>query len=211
VLQQLTPDNAYIWRIVHKSNLPTVFQRGCVSRSLAPLGTPYVEIGNPELILKRTARHIPIAPFGTLADFVPFYFTPFSPMLYNIKTGFQGVPKKSMEDIVILASSLHDVAAAGIQFVFTDRHAYLQTARFSSDIKDLSMVDWASLQQRNFKKDDPERFEKYQAEALVYKSVPFSIFKGIACYNEEVVSQVKQIANEEGLELNVIARPSWFL
>lgn len=54
-----------------------------------------------------------MAPGGTLSDYVPFYFTPCSPMLYNIKTGYNGVPKQeAMEEIVLLVASLRKLAEA---------------------------------------------------------------------------------------------------
>ena len=61
---------------------------------------------NPELIDKRSRRVVEVGPGGTLSDYVPFYFTPFSIMMYNIKTGFGGVPRVANEEIVILVSSL---------------------------------------------------------------------------------------------------------
>ena len=77
----------------------------------------------------RKAHPVPCGPRGTLGDYVPFYFTPFTPMLYNIKTGFNGIPKKPIEEIVILVSSLHHLKEKGIPFVFTDRHAKLKLAQ----------------------------------------------------------------------------------
>ena len=108
---------------------------------------------------------------GTLSDYVPFYFTPYTPMLYNLKTG-RGVPQQSMADILILVSSLHKLKRMGIKFVFSDRHAYLKTALFSNDLAELDRIIWTTLQQRDFRKEDADKFEKYQAEALVHKNVP---------------------------------------
>jgi hypothetical protein len=47
----------------------------------------YRNIGNIDLIDKRSRRLVPVPPDGTLGDYVPFYFTPFSIMMYNIKLG----------------------------------------------------------------------------------------------------------------------------
>jgi hypothetical protein len=58
-------------------------------------------------------------------------------MLYNIKTGFQGLTRRPMSEIVIMVSSLHALARKGIPFVFTDRHAYLQLASFFPTSRDL--------------------------------------------------------------------------
>jgi ssDNA thymidine ADP-ribosyltransferase, DarT len=207
---ELTPEKARIWRIVHINNLGSIFKHGFLSRNSSALIGKYTEIGNQALIQKRTSREVPIAPGGTLSDYVPFYFTPFSPMLYNIKTGV-GVVKQEMDDIVIFATSLHKLKEMKVPFVFTDRHAYLLTAQFFREVKDVEKIDWLPLQQRNFKKDNPDRFEKYQAEALVYQQVPFEALTGVVCYSDNTRTKVEQAANEEGLKLNIFTRPKWFL
>jgi len=167
----LNQEKALIFRIIHRNNLDDVLANGCRCRSAAT-GQKYVEIGNQELIQRRVGRQIPCGPGGTLNDYVPFYFTPYSPMLYNIKTGYGGVPKKPISEILILVSGLPKLKEMSIPFVFSDRHAYLKTALFSDDLADLNRITWPVLQERNFRKDDLDRFEKYQAEALVHRHVP---------------------------------------
>jgi hypothetical protein len=143
-------------------------------------------LGNPELILKRTHRPVLIPPGGVLSDYIPFYFTPHSPMLYNIKTGYQGITRRPMSEVVIMVSSLPALAAQKVPFVFTDRHAYLQTASFLSDLAQLDRIPWDLLQSRDFKKDvyDPSKFERYQAEALVYRHLPVTALSGIICHGD---------------------------
>jgi hypothetical protein len=209
VSKDLNPQKALIFRIVHKDNMPKVWANGCQCRNNA-VGK-YVEIGNLDLISKRNSRAVPCGPGGTLSDYVPFYFTPYTPMLYNIKTGYNGFPKKPVADIVILISSLHKLKAEGIDFVFSDRHAYLKTALFSNDIADLNRIIWPTLQDRNFRKDDLERFEKYQAEALVHKQVPLSALSGIVCYNDSVRTELQTAANTVGATVKIVAQPSWYL
>jgi hypothetical protein len=86
-------------------------------------------------------------------------------MLYNIKTGYGGVPRQRNEDIVILVSSLRKVAELGLPFVFTNQHAYPVTARYFNSLDDLNQVDWPLLQSRDFRHDpeDPGKKERYQA------------------------------------------------
>lgn len=154
---------------------------------------------------------MPCDPFGFLSDYVPFYFTPFTPMLYNIKTGHRGVRQMPMDQIVILVSSLPHLVRHGIRFVFSDRHAYLTLARFSSDLTDLAWIDWETLQARNFRKDDTSRFERYQAEALVHLHMPISALVGAICYDERTKREVDSLAAANGLTLQVIVRPEWYL
>lgn len=141
---------------------------------------------------------------------MPFYFTPYTPMLYNIKTG-HGVPQKPLQDIVILVSSLRRLRQKKISFVFSDRHAYLKTAQFSDDLDDLDRIIWPVLQVRDFKRDDLDKFEKYQAEALVYEHVPVDALIGIACYNSTVRDHVRQLAHDRGVDVQILANKSWYL
>lgn len=136
-------------------------------------------------------------------------------MLYNIVTG-HGVQRRERDEIVVLVSSLHDVAREGCQFVFSDRHAfigYLTADNFSNNRDDLpSMVPWAWLRARDFRRDpeEPDKMEPYQAEALVHQHLPVTALKGIVTYNEAVAATVRAELAQRGLQLAVHARPGWF-
>ncbi|WP_408381606.1 DarT ssDNA thymidine ADP-ribosyltransferase family protein [Paraburkholderia megapolitana] len=78
--ERLNAENCYIWRIVHRSSVPWIPDHGLVCANAQGLDPRFVSIGNPDLIARRTQRVVPIPPGGTLSDYVPFYFTPFSPI-----------------------------------------------------------------------------------------------------------------------------------
>ena len=101
----LNSEKALIWRILHRDNLPWVLENGVHCGNSVIRSPKWVSIGNAELIEKRAVRQVPVAPGGTLGDYVPFYFTPFSVMLRNIHTGWNGIKAVPNEDIVILVSS----------------------------------------------------------------------------------------------------------
>jgi ssDNA thymidine ADP-ribosyltransferase, DarT len=212
VTSSLNPAKALIFRITHRDNVPWILDHGlhCATSSLRD--PSFVPIGSEEIIGKRANRQAPDPPGGSLADYVPFYFTPFSPMLLNIKTGLHGVVQRPMEEIVILVSSLHVLLGLGLQFFFTDRHAIYLATNFFSDLEDLDQVPWKQLQERDFRKDpeDPDRFERYQAEALVYQHVPLDALKGIVCYNEAVKTVIDTEVEDRGLELKTKAFVGWF-
>ena len=125
---KLNPEKALIWRIVHRDNLPWILDNGLYCGNSVVKAPDWISIGNPELIDKRARHPVPLPPGGWLNDYVPFYFTPFSPMLRNIHTAWGGIQKRSNEEIVILVSSLPHIAALGLPFLFTDSHAYYQWA-----------------------------------------------------------------------------------
>ncbi|NUL20590.1 DUF4433 domain-containing protein, partial [Agrobacterium tumefaciens] len=106
-----------------------------------------------ELIEKRQLHPVPVGKKGVLSDYIPLYFTPFSPMLLNIKSGRGGVRQRTNDEIVILVSSLYQLQQQQIPFVFTNSHAYYQWAEFYTDLSSLNEIDWSILQARDFKRD----------------------------------------------------------
>lgn len=211
-MKGLTPQRALIFRITHIANVPWILDHGIQCRNSKHLDPNYREIGSPDLIAKRTRRLVNIPPGGTLSDYIPFYFTPCSPMLYNIKTGYGGLPKTPMTEIAILVTSLHELTKIGKPFVFSDRHAYLAHASLYSDLAELSKLDWKLFQSRDFKRDpnDPARFERYQAEALIHGSLPSSALTGIACYNAQQAAILSSEAAARDLPLKIVVKPEWY-
>jgi hypothetical protein len=208
----LNPDKALIWRIVHRHNLPWVLDHGLHCGNSEVKAPNWVAIGNPELISKRATHPVQMAPGGLLNDYVPFYFTPFSPMLRNIQTGWGGIQKRANEEIVILVSSLPRVAAMGLTWLFTDMHAYYQWAKYYDSLDHLDKIDWSILQARDFKRDpdDPAKFERYQAEALVHQHMPVSALLGVVCYTAAAKQNIDQHVAARGLDLAVHVRTGWY-
>jgi len=207
----LGPGRALIFRITHRDNIPCIFEKGLHCQNSEVRCNGFVDIGCVDLIGKRNGHPVLIPPGGTLGDYIPFYFTPFSPMLLNIKTG-RGVQRRTNEEIVILASALPMLSDRGLPFLFTDRHAYLATARFFSDLARLDQIDWAILQSRDFQRDpnDPGKFERYQAEALVHKHLPLDALIGAVCYSDSVAEDLRDQAKDRGLKLTIAAKPGWY-
>jgi ssDNA thymidine ADP-ribosyltransferase DarT-like protein len=212
VSNNLNAKKALIFRIVHRANVAWLLDHGVHCGSSQTRDPKYVAIGNAELIAKRTSRSIDVSPHGTLDDYVPFYFTPYSPMLLNIKTGYNGITRRANEEIVILVSSLHRLKELKVPFVFSDRHAFLKTARFSSALDELDRIDWKILQQRDFKRDlnDLQKMDRYQAEALVHKRMPVEALLGVACYDQATGAQLEATIKRRHIDLRVLVQPSWY-
>ena len=210
--KNLNPEKALIWRIVHRDNLPWILDHGLSSGSYSEKSDNWVNIGNPELIEKRARHLVPIAPHGFLNDYIPFYFTPFSVMMKNIHSGWGGIKKRDNSEIVILVSQLSHLKSCGIPFIFTDSHAYYQWANFYSDTEDLNRIDWSILQARDFKRDaeDPAKFERYQAEALIHQHCPIEGLVGMICYTDEVKAGIQQLVVKRELDLQIHTRQGWY-
>lgn len=210
--RDLNPGNALIFRIVHRDNVPWILNHGLHWRNSRKIDPDYVEIGNPDLISRRNHRPVPKPPGGTLSDYVPFYFPPFSPMLFNITTGWGGIRKRESAEIVIMVAKLRDLKKRNVQFLFTDRHAYLVAAQFYSELGRLDQIDWAMLQRRDFRNDqeDPSKKEKYQAEALIYKYLPVNGLAGLVNYSDEVKLSIDQELKKRAMTVKVVKKPDWY-
>ena len=84
----LNPDKALIFRIMHRDNLPWILDHGLHASNGEVSDPNFRNIGNVDLIEKRNLRPVRVGQGGTLSDYVPFYFTPFSIMMFNIHTGY---------------------------------------------------------------------------------------------------------------------------
>lgn len=211
IYKNLNPDKALIWRITHRDNIPWILDHGlhCATSTVRDPG--FVNIGNPELIDKRRFRGVSISPGGTLADYIPFYFTPFSVMLKNIHSGW-GATRRHNDEIVILVSSIARARAAGGLTLFTNAHAYPAWTSYYSDPADLVNIDWPLLQRRDFKRDpdDPRKMERYQAEALVYRCLPVSGLLGLIVHSDSQRERVAKEVERRALTIPVYARPDWY-
>ncbi|HKQ05494.1 MAG TPA: DUF4433 domain-containing protein [Blastocatellia bacterium] len=213
ILSSLNPEEARIFRIVHVANVAWILDHGGMPCPNSVEQDPnYINIGNTSLIDKRARLSVPISPHGTLSDYVPFYFTPFSIMLYNIKTGYGGITRRDNSEIVMFVSSVYRLRELGLLFIYTDQHAYTAGTDFIDGSGDLRQIDWPLLQRRDFKTDDanPGKQQRYQAEALVHRRVPLEAVLGIVCYNDTVKRGLESLIEERGINLEVRALPGYY-
>jgi len=76
-----------VYHVTHVSNLPGMLADGgltCVAKLRQRGASAYRDIAYPHIQDRRANKGVPCGPGGTLADYVPFYFAPRSPMLYTI-------------------------------------------------------------------------------------------------------------------------------
>ena len=160
---QLTSEKALIFRITHAANVPWLLRHGVPCSGAAEKDPNFVRIGNPELIDRRKGRAVPIAPGGTLHHYVPFYFTPHSPMMYNIKTGHR-VEQQRNSDLVVLVSSLPLLSELNVASCLP---IVTPTSRLHGSRVILVAWEWSigpPSQGARFRRDpeDPGKFERYK-------------------------------------------------
>jgi len=200
-----------VFRIIHRDNLAWILANGLHCRQSALRDPNFVPIGLADLIDRRHLQPVPRSPWGTMSNYVPFYFTPLSPMAYRIKTGWN-VKQRDNTEIIILAGSLKTFLKDGVVLLFSDRHASTVGARFSGDLKNLDWIDWSILQRKDFKRDNEDlgKTDRYQAEALVHNHAPPSSLLGLATYDNNTKMWAEQLVRSQGLSLKVIQKSGWY-
>lgn len=211
-VSELTPEKALIFRVTHVDNVAWILDHGLHCRTSALQDPNFVSIGNPDLIQERQRQRVPIAPGGTLDDYIPFYFTPCSMMLYNLRTGWNNMTRRTPDELVFFVASLRSLQARGVPFVFTDRHAFMRLARFSASLNDLECLAWTHWQQQDFRRDpnDPEKTERYQAETLTHRYLAVESIDAIVCGDDDATTRVTELVNERGSRIEVHCRRHWF-
>jgi len=208
----LSAEQALIFRITHRDNVPHILANGLHCQSSPTVNPDFVPIGHPDIMDRRKARQVITDPGGTLADYVPFYFTPCTPMLYNIVTGHLGIRRRTKAEIVVIVSSLELLERAALDYIIVDRNATLMAATMAAGRSLVPTLQWEDWRTRNFKRDfdDPTRFERYQAEALVHRVLPTAAISSIITYDKLTQGAVSEAVSQACLDLPAYVQPSWY-
>lgn len=209
----INENKRYCYRIYHIQNLKRILQVGLCSKN-HPLSTgDFVQIGNPQIITARSETKVRINDYGNIGDYIPFYFTPRSIMLYNIVTGYWAplVPEISRKDIIIIRCEISRLSSVN-RFFFTDGQANDALTKHYNDLSKTNKIDWENIQKGNFSKSDGDfdRPRRYQAEFLVYYHVPVDAIESIVVYTEGTAKFVENELLKAGESFPVHISPESF-
>ncbi|KPG00030.1 hypothetical protein IP86_07845 [Rhodopseudomonas sp. AAP120] len=210
-LPELTAESALIFRITHRDNLAWILDNGVHCRNSNKQDPNFVNIGLVELIDKRRTWPVPVKPHGTLGDYVPFYFTPRSIMAYNIHTG-RNVQQRDNEQIMLLVTSLARLREKNVPFAITDRHACASLANYYNTVDGLKQIDWKILRASDFSRDndDPDKTNRYMAEALVHQHMPIDALLYLACCDDKQRLWAADLVSKRKLNLEVHTKRGWY-
>ncbi len=203
-----------IYHITHIRNLPNILKDNGLwcDRLATQRGLAFVNIAHPHIKERRMQKQVPCAPGGCVADYVPFYFAPRSPMLYAIHRRNVAAYQEGQALILHLVSTVEAVQTAGIPFVFTDGHAEMDLSRFFTSLTALNQVDWDVMKSRywNDTPQDGDRKRRRQAEFLVQRFFPFNLFHAIGVMNQTVADQVRALIPLEMPVPVIRLEPAWY-
>ncbi|MEQ9220240.1 MAG: DUF4433 domain-containing protein [Cyclobacteriaceae bacterium] len=190
--------------MVHWQNVEHILRNGLCCRLHPDYDPNYVEIGHRQLITDRHTYSVKIQNYGTLGEYVPFYFAGHTPMLLKIKSGAENVVKRPQEDIVFLVSNHEVIKAEGLIYFFTDMNAKRALAEHFTNEKDFAKLRWDIIESRYWSnKDGVGRQDFKQAEYLVRNFVPLHCIRGLVVKNSERHDYFEEMIKELGLEIPV--------
>ncbi|MHC1706315.1 MAG: DUF4433 domain-containing protein [Bacteroidales bacterium] len=198
-------DKIWVFRIIPIQNLKYILQNGLYCKNAGRKDEGYVTIGSTEIITQRDSRIVKCYPDTFVNDYVPFYFSVRTPMLYNIITG-HGVPASQQKDIIYICCKLSELATENFQWCYTNGNAAKAITKYYNTLENIETnIDWNSIRTNDFRDEnadgDEDRIRKKHAEFMVKDHVPVDYIEVIAVLNQTMKVQVESILKE--LDLNI--------
>ena len=208
-----TPERPQIFHIVHIDRLPSILEEGYLlsdgevsSRQLT--GTA---IGMPSVKERRLNKSLLTKPELKVADCVPFYFCPRSVMLYVIHKRSPLLPYSGGQDLIIhLQAYLHEAIEwaeeSSLHWAFTAINAASKIAEDWHSLNELHRINWEVVHARQWQ----DHRDSKQAEFLVEKRFPVSLFRGVGVRASQTATQAEEILNDSSERIPVLLKPNWY-
>lgn len=203
-----------IYHITHIRNLPNIIKDGGLwcDQVVSKRYLAHVSIAHQNIKERRMAKQVPCSVGGVVADYVPFYFAPRSPMLFAIHRGNVRGYTDGQGPILHLVSTTEGVQKKKLPFAFTDGHAPMDISRFFDDLQHLNQIDWKIMKETYWADtiEDGDRSRRRQAEFLVHKFFPFALIEAIGVINKAIAGQVSGLLQPLKQKPNVVITPTWY-
>jgi hypothetical protein len=156
-------------------------------------GRKLIECANPGVKGDRRSKVVPCSPGGVVADYVPFYYAPRSPMMSAISNG-KVTGYTSNKDLIYLVSSVDRAQEAGLRWVCTDGNAATKLTDFFTAREELEdNIDWDIMKAPYWAdtQEDGQRRNRRMSEFLVHEFFPLDLVVGVAAKSQRVASIIR--------------------
>ena len=185
----------YFFHMTDINNLDSIIKNGLLSTNLMESNNiKHVNIANMTIQARRNQIDVPCSPFGSLHDYVPFYFSSRNPMLLGV------LNKKNIDqqDIIYLCIKISRLDKEGA--IFTD--AAVNTNKlpnFYNNTDGLKNLNWLLIDSNKWKYNVDDDRQHKMAEALILNKVNISEIDAIIVCNQEIKLMVKKIFQQNGI------------
>lgn len=210
------PDPTKLYHFTRVEHLVTIVESGMLcDRQAQAQGLLSIEVGNVGIKARRAERAVLVPPGGSVADYVPFYFAPRSPMMYAISRGNVPGYTQGTGRLIYLATTVESLLEAGLDPVITDRNAVLDYSAFIQlrDEEPIDgFVDWDLMDEQFWFDTEtyPDRRERRMAECLVPGAVPWEAIQFVGARSKDVLTEVQVILDDAPFVPSVGIRLAWY-
>jgi hypothetical protein len=184
-------------------------------RQAQAAGLLTIEVGNTGIKARRGDREVPVRPGGVVADYVPFYFAPRSPMMYAVDMGNVPGYAAGTDRVIYLATTVEKLLEVGLDPVLTDRNAVLDYTAFIQ-LRDGEpadgFIDWQLMEETYWFDTQayPDRRERRMAECLVSGVVPWDAILFVGAKSQTVADEVRGLLDGPQDVPRVAVRRDWY-
>lgn len=170
------------------------------------------QIAHEHLKRRRMTVHVPVPPRGVVADYVPFYLAPRSPMLFANFAGNVEGRQAGQDGIVYLVTTIKRLPRV-CSVVLTNKHP-LKRATFTDRLElfdDQNFIDWDVMFDPYWPSQvDTERPDRRQAEVLAHGHVPLEAILGVAARTSDELDAVRNCVEDAQPDWHLSVRPDWY-
>ncbi|KUJ57576.1 type II toxin-antitoxin system toxin DNA ADP-ribosyl transferase DarT [Chryseobacterium aquaticum] len=192
-------DKIYLFRMTHIDNIPHILQYGITHSSSKNANAKFVPIGDNTII--NTRNNFLLNNGKRLGEYIPFYFSERTPMLYVIQKGYNSVAVTQAEKIVYCVSSIQKIVDQKLDFIFTDGQA---NSRLSSQFTILDIENVNKIIDKKAIKDtywddekDLDKKRRKEAEFLIHNDIDIAAILGYVVYNENAKKRMTDFGVNE--------------
>lgn len=193
--QPLDPRLVPAYHITGIANISSIVTRGGLFSDAQMAGANH-NIGYDHIKQRRLTEIqvtcCPNAPF--VGQFVPFYFSARSVMLYVVNQGKTGRPPGCQNGIVHLVCRVSTLANLGREWAISNGNAGAYHAVFRKDLAWLNELEWPAIRATSWSGMTHHK----QAEFLVMDFVPWEAVELIGCYDDAAVGAVQLALRDAG-------------
>jgi uncharacterized protein YjbI with pentapeptide repeats len=207
------------YHFTHVNNIATIFK----ARELrADIGAkPKNNSLDQTIKAKRRTKKVKIAPYGLLGDYVPFYFAPRSPALYQLATGDHQINKTSQNELVFFRLDFRPVADGLVNeslSLISNQHPLKTGALFYTATPEsiATRINWKTIKSFRWQDTDeyPNRKSQREAELLIYQRLRLEQINGtkitLATRTNLLQRKIQKMCEENDLDIDVEVQPSYF-
>jgi len=199
-----------IYRIVHIETLAKLLTWGCdwSPNQLKARGLQKKAVVHDSIMEKREETTIDLPPWGSVADYVGFYFGPLSPMLSAIHHG-RVVECGNQGDMVYLVTEAELIANSGAGFIFTDGHPIMRYVTQFNDLNDLQKLPWQIITAKYWNNFVDGRCRR-QSEFLTKDRFSLEHIKEIAVIDSAMQQRVSKLLVPSPFDPPITVRRNWY-